>query len=626
MLKVLGIGGATALAGCSSGGGDSTDTEAPTDPGTEGGSTDTGTTEAGTESEETTEASREVSGDYIDGRSTDAQSLNFFGAAASDGESADRVNLCLDGAWAITPDLEVFPLWADVSTEDGQTYTVELRDNLQWGGDYGQMTADDWVYMIQEVFQADENWAGYPNQGDWSRGGEPIPVEQTGDLTFEIQLPNVDPTFPLKPIMWGQFCMPRDLVEPYREEGDAEAFSQDEAVQTLSYAGNLGPYSFENWAREDEFVATRNEDYYMREAEGVSEAWQGAPYFESYTMSVIPEESTRLSALRTGEITSTGIPTTKVAQFENENNVNVNVAPQPYMSSLIYNQRANGNFYEALRKIEVRQALARAVNKETIANEILSGYATIAHTFQPQFSRWYSDENVQQTGVGEEYGADVAREMLEPALEDTPYTYEGDRVVDENGDQVTLRFVYAQGTGTTEDTASFIQEEYDKIGLNVELNGIQYNTMLNNYVANSVDNNPNYSGDPDWTAGQFNGGPRDQSVSSEPWDLMSGIVFNTYPRTPSSTETFVIERGGINFYGYYPETDFDSLYEEASTTVDEEARAEVYAEIFGAQSRELPYNFLTMGVAILGAQDTLQGPDPEFGYAWDSNTWYFQQG
>ena len=416
-----------------------------------------------------------------------------------------------------------------------------------------------------------------------------------------------------------------ELIEKYRGDEDVEGLKQDEEVQTLAYSGNLGPYNFEKWERESEFVATRNGDYYMHDAEDVSDAWKGAPYFDRFTYKVIPEESTRLSALRTGELTTTGIPETKVQQFEGVDGINVNVAPQPYMTSLIYNQRANGNFYEAFRKKEVRQALARAVNKQVIAEQILRGYANVAHTFQPQFSKWYSDESVVETGIGDSYGSEKARSMLEPALSDTPYSYDGDRVVDQNGEQVTLQLVYSQGTDTTVDMSEFIAQEYDKIGLNVELSGVQFNTMLSKYAQNSVENNPDYDGEPDYNAGPFNAGPRDQAVSEEQWDLMTGIVFNTYPRTPSSTRGFMIEQGGINYYGYVPETDFNSLFDQATSTPDEQERKDIYGQIFGALSEELPYNFLNMGVSIAGYQGDVRGPDEEFGFAWDSNTWYFAQ-
>lgn len=611
MLKVLGLSGATALAGCTGGGGqDTTTTEAPTTT-TSDDSTDTTTT--------TTEEQRQVQGDYISGSSTDAESLNFLSIA--DAPSGNRIGLALDGAYAITTELEVFPLWADISSDDGRVYTIELRDNLQWGAGYGQMTADDWIYMIQEVFQADPNWAGYPNQSDWMRQGEPIPVEKTSKLSFEIQLPEIDPAFPLKPVMWGQECMPQGIIEKYRPDEDQEGLEQDEEIQTLAYGGNLGPYVFDTWDREAKFVATRNDEYYMQDASDVPEAWTGAPYFNTYTYQVIPEESTRLAALKEGEITATGIPETKVQQFEGDDSINVNVAPQPYITLLIYNMRGNGNFYEAFRKPSVRRALAHAVDKRAIADNILRGYATVAHTFQPKFSKWYSDDQVQQYGVGDTFGADMARSKLETALGDTPYSYDGDTIVDGDGDPVKLNLVFAQGTKTTETMSQFIAQQYGQIGLDVSLKGVQFNTLLSKYAQNSWTGD----GEPSFNAGPFNAGPRDQAVSEESWDLMTGIIFNTYPRTPSSTKGFMIKEGGINYYGYYPEADFNSLFSEASSEPDEARRKEIYAEIFGKLSNEQPWNFLNMGVSIAGYQSNVVGPVEEFGNGWDYQSWYFDE-
>jgi peptide/nickel transport system substrate-binding protein len=551
----------------------------------------------------------------VEGTATGAQTLNFL--SVDDVPSSNRIQLALDGAYALTPEQEVFPLWADISTDEGRVYTVELREDLRWGSGYGRMTAEDWVYMITEVFQAESNWANFPNRGDWTRNGEPVPVEKTGTRTFEIRLPAVDPAFPLRPVMWGAFCMPKGLIEPYRADNDQEGLAQDEAVQTLAYTGNLGPYRFERWNRDAEFVAVRNDEYYLRDVDDVPEAWREAPYFDSYTYEVVPEQSTRLSALRSGELTATDIPETSVERFEGVEDVDVRVFPQAYMTSLIYNQRANGSFYEAFREIEVRRALAHAVDKRTIVEEILRGYGTVAHTFQPTFSRWYADDRVTEYGVGDTYSHERARELLESALGPTPYGYDGGRILDGDGEQVTLDLIYPLGSQAVETTAEYVAQEYDAVGLDVELTGLEYGALVEQYLYNDwqgEDESP-------WDAGPYNGGPRDGSVSQEPWDLLVGVTFNTYPRTPSSIRGFTVRRGGINFYGYYPETDFASLFETASSTVDESERQRALTEVFGALSAEQPFNFLNMGVEIVGFDSAVRGPEEVFGYTWDRSTW-----
>jgi peptide/nickel transport system substrate-binding protein len=638
-LQTLGVSGAAAaLAGCS-GGGDSGDSTSTADGGetqaSGGGAAETtatpaesgnATTEGGNASEGTQQSGgqRTVGGSYVVGASTDAQTLNFI--QVSDVPSSNRIGLTLDSAYAITVDNEVFPLWLSLeSGPENRVYTANLRDDLQWGADYGQMTAEDWVYLINKVYQAEDNWAGYSNRGDWQREGEFIPVEKTGKLSFEIRLPSPDPAFPLKPVMWGAYCMPKGLLEKYVPDKDIEGLKQDEEVNTLAYSGNLGPYNFERWDREAEFVATRNEEYYMRDISDVPEAWQGAPYFDRFTYRVIGEESTRLSALKADEITTTGIPETKVGQFEGSDGTTVNVAPQPFNSLLIYNRRANSKFAEGFRSTAVRRALAYAVDKELILENILRGYGNVAHTFQPEFSEFYDDSKVEQFGVGDGFDIEQARSKLQSALGDTPYAHEGGQVVDENGNQVTLNLVYSSGTKTTETTCKYFKQQFEKLGFAVGLTAVKFNTLLSKYVENSPTNGNFGDDEGEWNSGPFNAGERTDSVSENQWDMMYGIIFNTYPRTPTSTDSFWMKDSATNYYGYYPEANMEELYSTASTATDEATRQEALTEIFGALSKEQANMFTAMGVDIAGYQPKVVGPDEAFGFEWDRNIWYFDQ-
>lgn len=352
-----------------------------------------------------------VTGTYTSGAATDAETLNPIRIA--DAPSGNRVGLTMDGAYSFDNDVEFVPRTVEsITSDDKRVWEVTLRENLRWSEPYGAVTAEDWVYYIQEVHQADENWAGDVNRSDWFRDGEPIPVEQTGRYRFEIRLPEVDPAFPKKPIMWGAWTMPKGLIEPYREAGDGEGLNRDEAVQTLSYTGNLGPYTFERWDRDSIFVATRNEEYYLRE----DPAYEGTPFFERSGYRVFGEESTRLAALETGEITASSVPPNRVAQFEDDPSINVVQTPQPFIRILIYNQRANG--WTPFRDRSVRRALAYVVGKRSIVDNINRGYANVAHTFQPEYSEWFDDSKVWKTGVDDTYDPDRAKALLAEALPD----------------------------------------------------------------------------------------------------------------------------------------------------------------------------------------------------------------
>lgn len=611
-LRTLGLAGAAGIAGCSD-----IAPRSSGDGGRDGGGDDGSVAEGGTAGG----GERTVEGRYISATSTDAQSLNWLTTA--DTTSGSYVGTALDGTWVITPEQEIFPLWADISSDDGRVYEVELRDGLRWGAGYGRMTAEDWVYMITELFQAPENWSGYPSADDWfgtnpqSGNREPIPVERTGELTFEVRLFEIDPSFPFQPVLWGQTCAPKGLLEKYVPNRDTQGLQQDRELNTLAYAGNLGPYTYENWERESQYVATRNEDYYMREAENVPEAWTGAPYFEEFVFRVIKEESARLGALESGSVTSAGIPPNKAERFDRLEDVAVNVSPQPFVTILAYNMRANG--WEPFRRKSVRQALAHAVDKEAIAGSIYRGYAQVAQTMQPRWSKWYDGNEVVEYGVADRYGPEVTRRQLGDALADTEYGYDGDVLRNGRGEQVGLTLFFDQGQPTEQTLAEFVAQEFEQnAGIRVQIR------TTSSFIEKFAHNTPPEGVTPEWSAGYFNGGPRDVSTSAEPWDMSVSLGFNTYPYTPAASKAFFETRGGINFYGYRPEADIAGLYEQASSTTDEAERKRLFGEAFGLISREQPFGFLTMTSSISGYQAGLSGPIEDFANGWDSVTWYFE--
>jgi len=594
VLKLLGTTGVAGLAGCSGNGG-SSDGEG---------------------------SERSVQGTYVSASSVDAQSLNWLTIA--DATSGSYVTATLDGTWAIKPNREIFPLWADYSTDDGRVYEIELRENLEWGAGYGQMTAEDWVYMIKNVFQARPNWSGYPNADAWFRMNpdsgerEPIPVERTGTRTFEIRLFEIDPSFPFKPILWRQQCIPKAILEKYVPDGDTEGLQQDEELNSLAYTGNLGPYTYEEWERSARYTVTRNEDYYLKDVEGVPERFTQAPYFDQQVIRVISEESTRLGALESGEVDSSGIPPDKATRFENLPNVNVNVTPQPYARIIVYNMRANG--WEPFRSKAVRQALGFAVDKEMVVENVLRGYGQVAQTMQPKWSEWYDDSEVMEFGVGDRYGPERTRSALESALSDTEYTYDGETLVDGSGEQVTLSVYYDSGQPTEGTIAEFVAQEFrENAGIDVQPEAVSSSTFQSNYVQTAAPQ----GAEPEWTAGVFNGGPRDVATSAESWDMSINLQFNTYPFTPASSKGFFERRGGINFYGYYPEANIAELYEQASATTDEAQRQELFGEAFGLISEEQPFGFLAMPSSVSGYAENVRGYDEEFNTGWDSQTWYF---
>jgi len=514
---------------------------------------------------------------------------------------------------------------------DPSTVEITLRDNLQFSEEYGQMTADDWKFHIEEVHQDD--WAGSSSASDWA--GIEVTVED--DLSFTLDLPSDNPDFIYGPPLWGALIFPRGLTEKFLRSdeekaeiasnsdeyesadevpnGDLEEFQQSEEVQTLSWTGNLGPYSFDSWERSATFTVTANDDYYAAELAGegehFGEEWVDAPHFDSYTYRTIKEESTRVNALTEGELTTVGLPSSRFESLKEGDAVETYKVPQPFLSILAYNQRANG--WEGLNIKEVRQAISMAINKQAIADQILRGLAKTAVTFQPRWSTWYDESQVTEFGVGDSYDQEQAKQQLADNLPDG-YSYDGDTLVDSEGNQVSLTLVFSSGTSTTQTTAEYIKKELGAIGIKVELESLEFSQMLQQYVANS------YTGDgePEWSGGPYNAGPAESTESKEQWDMLAGIGFNTYPFTPTALEAFWTEKASTNFYGYDPEVDMAGKFEDLKTTVDSEERQQIVGDILGQLSEDQPVNFLTMGDDLFGYSVPVDGElTEEYAANWD---------
>ena len=352
----------------------------------------------------------------------DVQSMSVY---QIDDDISERVaRAVLDGAYTFTPRGEFRGRWFESieSDEDGTRYECRLRDGLAWSEPYGQMTAEDWVYFVEHVVtNADdagqpENWAGHVGFGRWWIDGDPVRAEVIDELTFRLELPVANHTFAYEPLLWEARILPKALTEPYFEaylDGeDGATLHEDEAVRNYEYTGNLGPYRLVERRVEDRIVFERNDEYYMREHGG--DEWAGAPHFETYVVDVIHEEASRLTQLEVGTLTSASLPVDEAERFDALDDVSVVRNASPYCRLLAFNQRANG--WAPLRTTEIRQALAYAIDKEAIVEDVYRGNTQVAHTFQPEWSTYYDDSAVVGYGEGESHDPARARSLLERHL------------------------------------------------------------------------------------------------------------------------------------------------------------------------------------------------------------------
>ena len=170
------------------------------------------------------------------------------------------------------------------------------------------------------------------------------------------------------PTLDAQLCLRGAMVPPkYFKEKD-KAFLARSPVGT-------GPFRFVKWVKDDQIELEANEQW-----------WHGAPKIKTLIFRPIPEETTRMSALQTGEVDiATNVPPHLVKEIKNHQRVTIASAPSVRTIFIpIYNVQCEQSegawdcrkpYPGPAANPKVRQAINYAVNIDAIIKEVLEGQA-----------------------------------------------------------------------------------------------------------------------------------------------------------------------------------------------------------------------------------------------------------
>jgi peptide/nickel transport system substrate-binding protein len=136
-----------------------------------------------------------------------------------------------------------------------------------------------------------------------------------------------------------------------------------------------GPFKFVKWVKDDQIELEANEQW-----------WHGAPKIKTLIFRPIPEETTRMSALETGEVDiATNVPPHLVKEIKNHPKVTVSSAPSVRTIFIpIYTvqcEMIQGSFdctkpiQSPVANPKVRQAINYAVDVDSIIKNVLEGQA-----------------------------------------------------------------------------------------------------------------------------------------------------------------------------------------------------------------------------------------------------------
>ncbi|MGV9671714.1 ABC transporter substrate-binding protein [Gordonia sp. NPDC003504] len=173
-----------------------------------------------------------------------------------------------------------------------------------------------------------------------------------------------------------------------------------ESGQIATHPIGTGPFSYDSGSPGTSIVLKANPGY-----------WGGAPRVDGVAYSFISQQTTAVSALRSGEIDWTdSIPAQQLRILESTDGVVV--------GSVV----ANDYWYVAMNfakkpfdDTRVRQAVAYAIDRKSIAQVVGYGTATPNQLAIPKTSPWFAEYGRYTDGLDRDGATDKARDLLKQA-------------------------------------------------------------------------------------------------------------------------------------------------------------------------------------------------------------------
>lgn len=325
VLKLAGLSGIATLAGCSSGGG--TQTENTPDG---SGSDDKygGTLRVGISG---------TPGSLHIGDNTSVYSRHIIGMISNSWVHYDfNENKLVPGA--VTE-------W---EWNDDTTARLKIREGMQFHGGYGEVTAEDFVHLTNLIVNK-------PLAQKFLWTGRVKGAKKVDKYTFDVAMNQTfGPFFVTGPA--NAHVASKKAIEEMGEEYSQNPISQ-------------GPYVFKERVQGSRIVVERFDDYWGGDDDGVLS--KGYP--DKVVFRIIPESSTRMDLLRSGELDVADRAAYKdIDSIKEEEGLEVRETPGWNFEYFSVGGQATG--HEALNDTKIRQAISYAVDRKELIENAFFGH------------------------------------------------------------------------------------------------------------------------------------------------------------------------------------------------------------------------------------------------------------
>jgi oligopeptide transport system substrate-binding protein len=297
--------------------------------------------------------------------------------------------------------------------DDNTVYTFTLRDNAKWSNGTS-VTAGDFVFAWQRAadpeLSSPYQWfielMSIANAAEVIAGEAPtsdLGVRAIDDLTFEVTLSAPLPYFPQMTTHSTTFPAPRAVIEEFGAD-----WTKPENIVSN------GAYVLTEHLPLERSVRERNPMYWDNDN----------TIIEKVVALVINDENVALTRFQAGELDRTEVP---AGQFPRLSEEYPGIAISfPRLCNYYYTFNLSDSGPEAFKDVRVRQALALAVDRSIITQNVLAGGQPEAYTFTPAAVAGFTPPATDMQGMTQAERNAKAVELLAEAgySPDNPLTFD----------------------------------------------------------------------------------------------------------------------------------------------------------------------------------------------------------
>lgn len=214
-----------------------------------------------------------------------------------------------------------------------------------------------------------------------------------------------------------------------------------------------GPFKFVSWSAGSEVILDTNKDYQW--GSPLSDN-QGPANYDGIVVKEIIEESTRFLELKTGGVDMLeSAPTLFLDKISEDPSAN------------IISMASNGNYHmvmntqrEFLKDVKVRQAIALAIDQESILKAVFQGYGTPAYT--------YLIDRLPARDVAPEFEIRFNLEKAKAILAAEGWVAGSDGILAKDGKKLSLG-LWSKSDSSERKTAVVIQAQLEALGVEIKI-------------------------------------------------------------------------------------------------------------------------------------------------------------